>query len=415
MKLKTAHIFLAAASLATLTVLAGCGTNNSGELSSPGYNVADLVSVPSIVSLAITPQVASGHVGQVVQLTAQGTLSNGQVANVSSQVTWSSSDPSLASVNSTGAVTAKLPGTVTITATRGTLTTSIQFTVNPFITRVFISNKGNNSIAVFDLNANGVVNPVHTISGANTQLTSPGQMAFLGQELFVANPGKGEVEVFNLQAEGNVAPLRHIKNPALTAGVTGIAINSNTNELFVLSGTNLSVFNPGDSGDNVTPKRTPISGATTTLVSTGDAQIALSGNSVLVPNVVTVLAFDQNQTGNTAPTKTLTGPAALLKKSTAVGVNSNTGDFFVSDQGNTPGAVFRFASAADTVTAPLQTIAEAPLLAPRGLLPVANNGSLWVVDTASVKLYPAAGAPPTRAFSSSALSEPQGIVITGSF
>ena len=415
MKLKSAHIFLAAASLATLTVLAGCGTNNAGELTSPGYNVNDLVNVPQLVSLAITPASTTAHAGQSVQLTAQGTLSNGQVADVSSFVTWSSSDNSIATVNGSGLVTAKLPGTVTITATRGSASATAQFTVNPFINRVFISNRGNNSIGVFDITANGSTDPVHVISGAATNLSSPGQMAVLGQELFVANPGKGEVEVFYLQAENNAAPLRHIKNATLTAGVTGIAINSATNELFVLSGTSLSVFNTSDSGDDVAPKRDPITGANTLLAATADAQIALTPNSVLVANGTSLLGFGQAQTGDTAPTKNLTGPAALLQKATAVGVNSNTGDLFVSDQGASPGSVFRFANAADTVTAPLQTIAEAALLAPRGLLPVTSNGSLWVVDTASVKLYPAGGAPPTRSFTSSALSEPQGIVITGSF
>lgn len=415
MKLKSAHIFLAAASLATLTVLAGCGSNSSGDLTSPGYNVNELVSVPQLVSLALTPATTTAHVGQSVQLTAQGTFTNGQVADVNSGVSWSSSDNSIATVNTSGLVTAKLPGTVTITVTRGSASATAQFIVNPFINRVFISNKGSNSISVFDLNANGAVNPVHTISGTATNLSSPGQMAVLGQELFVANPGKGEVEVFYLQAEGNVAPLRHIKNATLTTGVTGIAINSATNELFVLSGANLSVYNTGDSGDDVAPKRAAITGTNTLLAATADAQIALTSTSILVPNGASLLGFGLNQTGDTAPTKNLTGPAALLKIAKAAGVNSTTGDFFVSDQGVSPGAVYRFASAADTVTAQLQTIAEAALLSPRGLLPVTATGSLWVVDTASVKLYPAAGAPPTRNFTSSGLSDPQGIVITGSF
>lgn len=414
MKLKSAHIFLAAASLATLTVLAGCGTNNSGELTSPGYNAQDLVSVPQLVSLAITPQVASGHVGQNVQLTAQGTLSNGQVADVSNQVTWTSSDPTLASVNGSGLVSAKLPGTVTITATRGSATANIQFTVNPFINRVFISNKGNNSIAVFDLQANGNVNPVHVISGAATTLNGPGQMAVLGQELFVANSGAGEVDVFYLQAEGNVAPLRHIKNPAFTAGVTGIAINSATNELFVLSGATLSVFNTGDSGDTVAPKRISISGANTLLTANADAQIALTANSVLVPNTTRVLGFGQNQTGNTAPTKNLTGLIALTTAK-AVAFNSNSSKFFVSDPGFATPIVWGFPEAADFNDAFSDFFLEAGLLInPRGLLPVTSNGSLWIVDTTSVRLYTAASVL-TRAFSSSALSNPQGIVITGSF
>ncbi len=424
MKLKTAHIFLAAASLATLTALAGCGTNNGNQLTSPGYDVNELVSVPGVVSLAITPQVASGHVGQAVQLQATATLTNGQQADVTQFVTWSSNDPSLASVSATGLVNARLPGTVTISATSGAANSSIQFTVNPFITRVFISNKApSNSIQVFDLNANGAVNPVHFIGGAATGLNSPGQMVVVGQELFVANTGANEVDVFYLQAQGNVAPLRKIKSAGMTAP-TGIAINTTTNELFVLGGTSINVFNTNDSGELVIPKRT-ITGGLTGLVATEDAQIALTGaassfpNAILVPNKLNVRAFNQAAEGDVAPTKILTGPAALLTNATTVAVNTVTDNMFVSDPSAGTPAIRRWPVLANTVDAPNFSFTDVGLLIrPLGLLPVTGNGSLWVVDgspTPSVRLYPAAGAPATRAFTSAALVSPSGIVITGSF
>ncbi|MCW5868013.1 MAG: Ig-like domain-containing protein [Candidatus Eremiobacteraeota bacterium] len=421
MKLKTAHIFLAAASLATLTVLAGCGTNSANELSSPGYNVNDLVNVPSVVSLAINPQSASAHVGQRIQLEANATLSDGQQIDIAQFVNWTSSDPSLASVSATGLVSAKLPGTVTITATRGSATSSIQFTVNPFITRVFTSNKTSNSIQVFDLNATGTSNPVHAISGTNTGLNAPGQMVVVGQELFVANTGAGEVDVFYLQAEGNVAPLRKIKATEIAAP-TGIAINTTSNELFVLSGTNIAVFNTNDSGDAVTPKRVITGG----LVATDNAQIALTPgdssfpNAILVPNTLDVRAFAQSASGDVAPTKILTGPivgpgtVTLLKKATAVALNTGLDNIYVSDPGSTSPVVHRWQVTADGVDVPLASIPG--FGAPQGLLPVLATAGLWVVDSSNnnVSLLNADGTL-NRAFTSGALSSPNGIVITGSF
>lgn len=421
MKMKTAHIFLAAASMATLTVLAGCGTNNANEISSPGYNLSELVNAPTVVGLAITPQTASGHVGQDVQLQATGTLSNGQTADITQFVNWTSSNPAVARISATGLVSARDAGTVTITATRGSFTSTIQFTVNPKIRRIFVSNKTSNSIQVFDFNDNGNVNPVHSISGARTGLNAPGQMQFLDaqQELFVANTAANEIDVFYLQAEGNVAPLRKIKTAGMTAP-TGIALNPDANELVVLAGQAIRVYNLSDTGDDVTPKRT-ITGGLTGLATTENAGISLTSaastfpSAILVPNGVDVRAFPISGNGDIAPTKILTGPAALIKTARSVANVNNI--MIVSDPGAAVPAVYRWAVTDNTVAPPTATLTDAGnLVNPLGLLPVAGNNSVWVVDGNNrVALYPAAGAPATRAFTSAALAAPSGIVIADSF
>ncbi|MBN9418225.1 hypothetical protein ABS71_02595 [bacterium SCN 62-11] len=407
MKLKSAHIFLAAASLATLTVLAGCGTNNSNELSSPGYNVADLVSQPQIVSLTLSPATATTHVGQTIPVNANASLSNGTTAVVNSQVTWTSSDPSIASVSATGVVSSNLPGTVTITATRGTVTANMQYTVSPFITRIFTSNSTGTTISVFDLNATGAVTPVRTITG----LSGANQMIVSGQELFVANTGAGEVDVYYLQAEGAATPLRRIKSTAFTAP-TGIAINNG--ELFVLSGTSISVFNTSDNGLTVSPKRAPITGAVNTgLVSTANGQLSVTDTEIIVPNLLDVRTFPKNATGDVAPSRILTGPAALLVKATSVAVSN--GNIFVSDPGAAVPSVYQWPVAAATTTAPTFTFTEpGGMLGPVGLLPVTATGNLWVTDTSSVRLYNSASVL-QRSFTSASLGTPSGIVITGSF
>ncbi|MFN8611374.1 MAG: Ig-like domain-containing protein [Vulcanimicrobiota bacterium] len=426
MKSKSAHIFLAASALATLTVLVGCGTNLAGNLSSPGYTLSQINNPGNaVLSLLITPRSASARVGQTTQLQVNGGLDNGQTADVTNFVSWSSSDPDLASVDGNGRVLAKgkvvggvlTGGTVTITARAGSVTDSIQFTVNNPTNKVFISNKVGNSISVFDIAANGTVSAGHKISGANTGLTTPVQLAVsvARQELYVANTGKNEIDVFYLQAEGNVAPLRRIKG-TFTQGVTGVAVNNNTNEIFALAGNSLSVYDITASGDTVAPKRTPISGATSTLVATGDAQISLVGNtSILVPNITGVLTFLQSDTGDVAPQRNLTGPALAPLFSRITSVANDGTDMYISDSGAMPPSVMKYPIGANGAANPTITLTDG-FTGPAGLLPVGATGALWVVDPAKVNLYPATlTAPPTRAFTSTDLSTAAGIVITGSF
>ena len=434
MKLKSAHI-LAAASLATLMILVGCGTNNAGELTSPGYTLDQIRQGVSntIISLQISPRSQTAHVGERVQLQALGVFDNGQTANVANLINWTSSDPALASVDGNGVVFAKgkgVPlagGTVTITATSGSATDSIQFTVNPPVNRVFISNKTGNSISVFDLQANGAVNALHKISGSNTQLTGPVQMAVsvARQELFVANPGKGEIEVFYLQAEGNVAPLRHIKS-ANTAAVTGVAISTN-DEVFAYSGGQISVYDIAAGGDAVVPKRTAITGTVNSgLVGTADCQISLVGTTeILVPNGADLRVFSQTtNVDDPAPLRVLLGPLPPVLPATIPPVfgaittasNDGGGNMYLSDQGVVPASVMKYNTNDFGNTNPLLTLTDA-FTFPAATLPVGVGGNLWVVDAAKVGLYNNTLTPAgkVRGFTSTDLSNAAGIVITGSF
>ena len=409
MKLKSAHIFLAAASLATLTVLAGCGSNSSGDLTSPGYNVGDLRSVPVLASLAVTPQVTTARVAQAVQLTATATLTDGTQADASSLVTWTSSNPSIASVSTTGSVTANLPGTVTITASSGTASATAQFTVNPFINRLFVSDNTNSSILVFATDANGAaVTPLRSIAGTNTGLSGPRQIAVFGQELFVANGAPTDIRVFPLHGEGNIAPTRVIKSSAMSQ-VFGVTVANN--EIFAGNGLDtIFVFNSTDSGTNVTPKRT-VTGANTLLL--GPNHLTTVGNQVLAANFFpsAVLGFLNTADGNVAPARNLTGPGGNLF-GFAFGLTSTNTELFVSDLGN--GNVHRFNAGANTTDAPLNTITG--LTSPRGLAVLGNE--LFVGDPTVVKVFPttqAGAAAPIRTIGSTSLALPTSVVVAGSF
>ena len=99
MKLKSAHI-LATASLVTLMALVGCGTNNAGALTSPGCTLDQIRQGVSatIRTIQISPRSQTAHVGEKVQLQAQGVFENGLSSPVANLVNWTSSDPELASV-----------------------------------------------------------------------------------------------------------------------------------------------------------------------------------------------------------------------------------------------------------------------------------------------------------------------------
>jgi hypothetical protein len=90
------------------------------------------VNANTVTQLALTGSVitATNKVGQAGQITATATFANSTSQDVTGQVTWSSSDPTIASVDSTGKVTFKSPGTVTITATFGGVTKTVQITVS---------------------------------------------------------------------------------------------------------------------------------------------------------------------------------------------------------------------------------------------------------------------------------------------
>lgn len=74
------------------------------------------VSVPELVSLALSPAPAAANVGEFVQFTATGTMTDGTTQDFTARVTWSSSNTAVATINATGLASASGPGESTITA-----------------------------------------------------------------------------------------------------------------------------------------------------------------------------------------------------------------------------------------------------------------------------------------------------------
>jgi uncharacterized protein YjdB len=84
---------------------------------------------PTLTSISVTPTTPSVAVGNTKQMTATGTYDDGKTKNITGSVSWSSDDDSEATVSDGGLVTGVAAGTVSVTATSGTISGSTSVTV----------------------------------------------------------------------------------------------------------------------------------------------------------------------------------------------------------------------------------------------------------------------------------------------
>jgi hypothetical protein len=117
---------------------------------------------PTLVSIAVTPAMATIGVNATQQFTATGTFSDNSTKDVTTQSTWTSSAPATATVGAaTGLATGVAAGgPVTITATDGTIKGTAQLTVS--------SGPTLKSIAVTPSTANISVNGIHQFTATGT-------------------------------------------------------------------------------------------------------------------------------------------------------------------------------------------------------------------------------------------------------
>ncbi len=89
------------------------------------------LTVPALLSIAVTPAFPSISGTNTQQFAATGTYSDSSTQDLTNSVTWASSTPAAATINSTGLAKGVAPGTTTISATLGAVAGNIVLTVNP--------------------------------------------------------------------------------------------------------------------------------------------------------------------------------------------------------------------------------------------------------------------------------------------
>jgi trimeric autotransporter adhesin len=88
------------------------------------------VSAPTLTSIILSPDQASVALGVTQSFVATGLFSDGSSVDLAS-VTWSSSDPTVVSIDNAGLATTLVPGTVTISATVGSVIGTTTLSVLP--------------------------------------------------------------------------------------------------------------------------------------------------------------------------------------------------------------------------------------------------------------------------------------------
>jgi len=102
-------------------------TASSGSISS---STTLTVTSASLTSIAVTPADPSVPLGTLQQFTATGTFSDGTTQDITGTVTWSTSKQSVMSITTSGLGTARNLGTTVITAASGSVSGSVNVTVN---------------------------------------------------------------------------------------------------------------------------------------------------------------------------------------------------------------------------------------------------------------------------------------------
>lgn len=140
-----------------------------------------------------------------------------------------------------------------------TLTSDIHgwgLAIDPTTDDLVATDANNNIVEYFAPGANGAATPVKTISGANTGLDLPYQVAFDGSDnIYVVNGnGSGSVVEYAAGASGNATPIATIGGSATGLdGPEALAVDS-TGRVYVGNSTNdtITVYPPGSNG-NVPP------------------------------------------------------------------------------------------------------------------------------------------------------------------
>jgi hypothetical protein len=111
-----------------------------------GYDVLT-VNQATLVSITITPANPVLVLGTVQQFTATGTFSNQSVQDITTSVTWASSNNTVASISAGGLAAALALGSVTISATSGSISGSTTVTVEPAVLSSITVRPGKGKIA----------------------------------------------------------------------------------------------------------------------------------------------------------------------------------------------------------------------------------------------------------------------------
>ena len=162
---------------------------------------ASITVVPAtLVSITVSPNQVSLPVGETEQLAATGTFTDGTTQDLTQSVTWISSAPATTTVSVTGAAVAKAVGSVTISASSGSLTGTASLVVTP---AVAVAVNVVPATLSLPLGSSGPLQAIATMSDGSQQTlsssvtwqTNQSSLATVNAQGVVTAVGKGTAQV----------------------------------------------------------------------------------------------------------------------------------------------------------------------------------------------------------------------------
>ncbi len=207
-----------------------------------------------------------------------------------------------------------------------TLTTDINawaLGIDPVTDDLVATDANNNIVEYFAPGANGSATPVKTISGANTGLNLPYQVAFDGSDnIYVVNGnGFGSVVEYAAGATGNATPIATIGgNLTGLDGPEALAVDS-TGRIYVGNSVNdtITVYPPGSNG-NVAPSAILQGGSYDFLIDQALIAVDASNDLYVYGRTNEIEVFAPVTGSPQAPIRTITGSSTGLAYAEGVAI-----------------------------------------------------------------------------------------------
>jgi uncharacterized protein YjdB len=205
-------------------VLAGCGGGSHSNSNGSGGS-RSLVSINVTSSNSVTTATA----GASLQLAAQGKYSDGSAADITSQVVWTTSDGTTAKANASGLLASYKAGAVTITATQGSVSGSLNLTITQAVL---------NSISI--LGAGPLAAGVSEQLGAQGAFTDNTTQSITGQVTWQSSdPTVASIDGSGLLTAVKAGTITVTASMNSVSGTAGVTVSSST-----LSAINVGVPSP---------------------------------------------------------------------------------------------------------------------------------------------------------------------------
>ena len=203
----------------------------------------------TLVSIDITPAAGLLSLGTHQQFTATGTFSDGSVQDITASVTWASSNQGVLSLAGSGLATARALGSVTISATFGSVTGSTTASVQSAALSFISVRPANKNIAQFTSQQYQAIGTyadgsTHNVTGKVSWISSNTTVAKIGNKGLAKGLSPGTTTITATLGSMNASTTLEVTNATI------VSISVTPSKRTIAVGTKLSFVATGLFSDN---------------------------------------------------------------------------------------------------------------------------------------------------------------------